>query len=145
MIDVHFEDSSTKKFVITEETTVAELVKKINQKMHLSYDLDSFALFESYTVGGKIMGIVPRLFYCTLLCFFPSFSFLASYLDRYLKPTDLCPRVSAPNFLLYKKRFFYQDNVDPGVVHMEFIQVFSLIVTFNLAHSFFLHLPFSDT
>ena len=57
MIDVHFEDSSTKKFVISDDTTVGELIRKIQNKMFLKHDLDSFALFESSMIEGNKVGM----------------------------------------------------------------------------------------
>lgn len=57
MIDVHFEDSSTKKFFIYEEMTVGDLVRKVELKMSLKHDLDSFALFLQKKVDGKTYGL----------------------------------------------------------------------------------------
>ncbi|KAH7817987.1 putative talin [Monocercomonoides exilis] len=98
MIDVHFEDSSTKKFVISDETTVGELVQKIAQKMQITVDVESFALYESTIIDGN-------------------------QVDKYLKPDELCPRLITPSRFLFKKRFFFEENVDPTVVHMEYIQI----------------------
>ena len=120
MIDIHFEDSSTKKFVISPDVTVGELVRKIEAKMHLTTDLDSFALFESRTVGGTQVGF-PSHFRLYLACFKNLFTRLN--LDSYLNPNDKCPRAQPPSFFLFKKRFFFQENSDPDTIHMEFIQV----------------------
>ncbi|KAA6390599.1 MAG: hypothetical protein EZS28_013878 [Streblomastix strix] len=99
MIDVHFEDQSTKKFVIAEEATVGELVKKIQQKLYLECDADSFALFEETVSGGH-------------------------KIERFLRPEELCPRLTQPSRFLFKKRFFFADNKeDPVTTHMEFIQI----------------------
>ena len=119
MIDIHFEDSSTKKFVVSPDTTVAELLRRIEQKMHLNTDLESFALFESRTSRGK--QIVP-LFSSFLV-------FISLILDCYLNPNDKCPRVSPPSYLLFKKRFFFQESTNPDNIHMEFIQVTQLPLT----------------
>lgn len=56
MIDVHFEDSSTKKFPCTPETTTAELLQKIHTKMHIKSDFESFALYDSFVCDGYQYG-----------------------------------------------------------------------------------------
>ncbi|KAH7829360.1 uncharacterized protein MONOS_6757 [Monocercomonoides exilis] len=99
MIEVVFEDKSTKKFVIGDDTTVSELNQKIASKIQLTVDTEAFASFESFSDGG------------------------VTY-DRFLLPENLVPRVTPPNTLVYKRRHFLETNMTDAVaVHMTFIQM----------------------
>ncbi|KAK2945631.1 hypothetical protein BLNAU_19428 [Blattamonas nauphoetae] len=99
IIEIHFCDKSVKKLVASEETTVKDLLQKIEQKMALTVDLDSFALYEETTVNGLVI-------------------------DKYLKPDDLCPKLPAGSKFMFKKRFFFEDNsANADVTHMEFLQL----------------------
>jgi hypothetical protein len=63
MIEIRFEDDSAKKFVITDETTVQELIQKIEQKLYLQADLDSFALYDSFTKKDIKTGFISGLLF----------------------------------------------------------------------------------
>ncbi|KAA6396229.1 MAG: hypothetical protein EZS28_008242 [Streblomastix strix] len=99
MIEVNFCDRSIKKFVSTPETTVGELVQKIQQKMYLDKDIESFGLFEAKIVDGV-------------------------KIEKYLKADDLVPKIESGGRFEFKKRFFYNDNKDDAVcTHLEFSQL----------------------
>lgn len=57
-VEVNFEDSSTKKFPKSNDTTVADLLQKIETKMHIKSDFDSFALYDSYVLDGYQYGLI---------------------------------------------------------------------------------------
>lgn len=74
MIEVHFEDASKKKFAWSEETTVAELLQKIEQKMHIKSDFDSFALYTSFVQDGYQYGLFILYKCASLILLFFDFS-----------------------------------------------------------------------
>jgi len=45
-VTVLFEDHSEKKFAITEDTTVAQLIQKVATKLDLRNDIESFGIYE---------------------------------------------------------------------------------------------------
>jgi hypothetical protein len=57
IIEVNFEDDSKKKFVVTQDTTVNELVEKILQKLYVKTDCESFGLYYSFGKGSCRLGI----------------------------------------------------------------------------------------
>jgi hypothetical protein len=70
MIEVGFEDNSKKKFVVTEDTTVGELIEKILQKMYVQVDAASFGLYDSCTAkSGARVGLLLATLYFLLLLF----------------------------------------------------------------------------
>lgn len=65
MIEINFEDASTKKFVISEETTVEELINKIAQKLQLSVSVEDFGLYDSFIENQIKHGLLINNFYYT--------------------------------------------------------------------------------